>query len=297
MKNTLEELTRNNATHIDTHGPLDEEDVARINKVSDIIEKNRGNVPQIGDVVEVFTRKGEYFPHAHIAEINPNGTVVVCASGGLAVVNSKGEMSRVSGGPWMTLDVQLFSPNGEYVKDFQFYRPAAFYQAHAMVIFQAKVRRWKYANPNPLYGNYSEKDYYRCLHHIFSEKDSKMFGGYRHYAGSKGFRTEEDYLAWLITYKGVEFKGEFRNTVFVYRREEILIDKAEWDALKLPTDTRMINASIVPIKFHVDDKNHYITEFRYTNCCEKDEYWGPEYRVARGQLRSGDVQYSVRLSE
>lgn len=290
MRNSLEELTRNNTIHIDVHGPLDEKDVADINRISDLIENSRGVSPKAGDAVEIFTRDGMYYPHAHIEEIHTNGKVIVCASGGRASVNSEGGMSRVSGGPWMTLDVSQFVPNGEYVKDFMFFRPAAFFPAHAMVDFQVKVKYWKYAEPDPLYGEFSGKDYDIWRHHVFP---GRKINGYRHFVGSLCFCTKTDYLAWLATYKGVEFAGECYNTVFTYRKAENLIGKAEWDALGLPIDTRIINASIVPIKYQVDDEKHLITEYRYTNHCEKSEYIGPEYRVARNLIDSGAFKHTV----
>ena len=92
MKNTLEELTRENVTHINTHGPLTEQDVTDINTLSELIEESSGSGPAVGDSVEVFTREGRYVPNAHIESISPDGFAIACLSGGLAFVNNKGEI-------------------------------------------------------------------------------------------------------------------------------------------------------------------------------------------------------------
>lgn len=81
------------------------------------------------------------------------------------------------------------------------------------------------------------------------------------------FRTEAEYLAWLKTYKGVEFKGygEGQTVVFCYRQHEKLISEERWNELRLPPDTRLINASIVLVKVDYDDVAHVVTEYRYEN--------------------------------
>ena len=290
MRNTLEELTRENATHIDTHGPLTEQFVDVINNLSDLIEKNRDSSPVIGDSVEVFTRDGRYFPNAHIESISPDGFATVCLSGGLALVDYKGKMSKVSGGPFESININDMSPNGEYVKCFQYFRPATFVPADAMVIFKAKVKRWRYKELNPIYGDFSEKEYNLYYHYERPMETVKLHGGDRHYVGSYGYRTKYDYLAWLNTYHGTEFEN---GAVFVYKTAEYLIDREKWDELTLPTDTRRINNSVIPIKYLVDDENHLITEYRYTNVCPRGKYYGPEYRVAHERIENGLVNYEL----
>lgn len=293
MKNTIEELTRENAVHIDVHGPLTTEDVNTINRISDLIENGRGAFPSIGDAVEVFCRDGSYYPNAHIEEIHPNGDATICLSGGFAAVNARGEMSKVSGGPWADVPVNKFVSNGESIKTFQIFRPAAFRPAFSAVCFNAKVRRWKYAEPNPWYGTYSAKDYEIYYHHKYHVKKDGETTGIRHVVGNRIFYSETDYLAWLLTYKGMEFEGGLCGTVFTYRQKEVLIDKDAWDALKLPLDARTINCSVVPIKYRVDDEKHLITEYRYTNQCERGQSWGREYWVARDHMERNKYRHKV----
>lgn len=290
MKNTLEELTRENVIHINTHGPLTEQDVTDINNLSELIEESRGSGPAVGDSVEVFTREGRYFPNAHIESISHDGLATVCLSGGLALVDNKGEMSKVSGGPFESININDMIPNGDYIKDFYYFRLTTFVPAHASITFKAKVKRWRYKALNPIYGNFSEKDYNLYYHYERPKEAVRLHGGDRHYVGSYRYRTKNDYLAWLTTYKGVEFEN---GAVFVYKMAEYLIDRAKWDELSLPTDTRRINNSVIPIKYLVDDEKHIITEYRYTNACPRNEYYGPEYRVAHDLIEKGLVNYEL----
>ena len=89
---------------------------------------------------------------------------------------------------------------------------------------------------------------------------------YRYFGNGFAFETEKDLNAWLKTYKGVTFKGNWENqtVVFCYRASKYLISKDEWDNLNLPVDTRMCNG-IIFVKVRYDDEQHIVHEYRYTN--------------------------------
>ena len=79
------------------------------------------------------------------------------------------------------------------------------------------------------------------------------------------FHKYEEYLAWLKTYKGVDFKTETWTVIFLYCKQELLIPKKYWDELSLPIDTRLMNGGLIDIKYQVDDESKVITEYRYVN--------------------------------
>lgn len=130
--------------------------------------------------------------------------------------------------------------------------------------FQAKVNVWAYTEPNPLFGEYTTR-LYRRFHVYFGKKPDDILE-YRIFVNENftAFHNEQEYVAWLKTYKGAEFKTETGTVVFLYRKQELLIPKKDWDNLSLPIDTRLING-LIDIKYQVDDESKVITEYRYTN--------------------------------
>ena len=83
--------------------------------------------------------------------------------------------------------------------------------------------------------------------------------------------------------------------VFCYRAEEILISKDEWNDLVLPTDTRMMNGTIIDIKYRVDDETHIITEYRYTNASNNRDSWRYRrpYEVALSRIERGGITRKI----
>ena len=90
-----------------------------------------------------------------------------------------------------------------------------------------------------------------------------------------------------MTYKAVEFKGHWPNqfVVFLYKTENHLISKDEWDALPLPTDTRLMNASILTIKYRYDDEAHIIHEYRFDNRGNYGPLYGSQYWAAMERIK------------
>ena len=98
-------------------------------------------------------------------------------------------------------------------------------------------------------------------------KDEPNMPGYRIFASENAmaFRKYEEYLAWLKTYKGVDFKTETGTVIFLYCKQELLIPRKYWVELSLPIDTRLMNGGLIDIKYQIDDKSKVITEYHYTN--------------------------------
>ena len=234
----------------------------------ELIEKSRlDDQPLPGDIVEYTTQYGDWYPNAHIAEVNKD-SILICEVASIAHVweeNGKPYFGRVSGGAWSEIPKGL-QKVGQRLKTFCYYDHSDILRVDT-VEFQAKVNVWSYREPNPLFGDYTTR-LYRRLHVHFDNKPD-MFG-YRIFVYGNGgmnymaFHNNKEYLAWLNTYKGVEFTVDTGKVVFLYRKQEQLISEEEWEKLSLPIDTRWVNG-LIDVKYHVDDESKLITEYRYTN--------------------------------
>lgn len=283
-----EDLAAENTIFISEHGPIQESDVEAVNQCITQIIQSRSNRPQPGDLVEYTTRYGGYWL-AFIEAIGQDGNAEICLSGGYAFTQADTctPTFTTSGGPWVSV-----RPDFEYVgkKDYCF-RTAGHcgFCAHCSLNFYAPVNVWRYSEPDPLFGEYSSKDYnmiYVCETKQRSKKSHFHFNG-------RIVENEIQYCAWLKTYKGVEFLLDEQDDcktliAFTYRPQEHYIPIEKWDMLELPTDTRIVNASIVPIKYEYDDANHLIHEYRYTNAGGRESEQSA-YRVAMQQIQAEGI--------
>lgn len=75
-----------------------------------LIESTRlNNQPMPGDIVEYTTRYGDWYPDAHIDEVNENG-ISICEVASVPYVskhNGKLSLGSVSGGSWTTIPTKL----------------------------------------------------------------------------------------------------------------------------------------------------------------------------------------------
>lgn len=271
-----ESLAAINARFLGAHFSLSDSDVIHANHLSELIESTRNaNHPMPGDIVEFTTRQGGYYANAHIESIEEN-KLYICEQPYVPFmyeVNHKFYFST-SGGAWTYIPSNLkrIGSRPKCFTDWGHCGPCA----DGAVDFFAEVNVWEYVEPNPFFGSYTTKDY--CKQFIsYDPKDSSPWG-YHYHGDGQAYRTEKQYLAWLTTYYGVEFEGFWENqvVVFCYHENSVLISKEEWDELDLPMDTRMMNGSIIDIKYRVDHDTHVITEYRYTNVAE--DRWNFRYR-------------------
>lgn len=283
-----ETLAAENALFISEHGPIRESDVDTVNQCITRIIQSRSNRPQPGDLVEYTTRYGSY-SLAFIMAIGQDGSAEICLSGGHAFMQADTcpPTFTTSGGPCVSV-----CPDFEYVgeKDYCFWTTGhCGFCAHCSLDFYAPVNVWRYSEPNPLFGEYSTKDY--DMSYVY-ERKQRLGESHFHFDG-RVTESEIQYYAWLKTYKGVEFLLDEQDdcktiVAFTYRPQRHYIPIEEWDMLELPTDTRIVNASIVPIKYEYDDANHLIHEYRYTNAggCRSER---SAYRVAMQKIQTEGI--------
>lgn len=162
--------------------------------------------------------------------------------------------------------------------------------------FQAPVNVWSYSEPNPRFGDYTTQNWDKFYVSYMAEP--KNGSPYRFKVSSDGgsnryaFGKEAEYMAWLRTYRAIEFEGfsDGQTVVFCYRKQEKLVSKEMWDSLDLMIDTRIINASIIYVKVEYDDAAHIVREYRYDN---KGTVEDVPYRVARREVEDSRLQRNI----
>lgn len=294
---TLESLSVINLTYCYSHS-MTQKDVDTVNSLVETIEKERVGVttPLPGDIVYFTDRYGQYYDNALPSKLNAfgDGKAEVCYGPYAPVVSMDGGEIRlsVSGGPFGHHDPAAFAFMGESCRRFAVWG-ACGPQANGLVEFDARVHLWSYREPNPLYGDYSTKDW--DMFYVNYSNEPKDGSRYRYSVSLPGgtrmhaFADDTAYLAWLKTYRGIEFNGAWENqtVVFCYKKVEKLISQKEWDALALPTDTRFINCSTILVKVDYDDFKHVVKEYRYEN---KGTLNSNPYRISLEELEKDTVR-------
>lgn len=297
----MESLTAINERFIFAHLALTDSDVAHANHMSKLIEQTRDSSrPMPGDIVEFTNRYGEYYRNAHIENVEKN-ELYICEQPYVPFASkiSHEVCFSTSGGAWLYIPGSL-KRIGSRAKRFTDWGHCGAC-ADGAVDFFAEVNVWEYIETEPFFGEYTTKDY--CKEYVYDSSKNSSPSGRLYHRENHAYRTENEYLAWLVTYHGVEFEGfrENQTVVFHYRKNELLISKDEWNALELPTDTRMMNGTIIDIKYHTDEETHTIFEYRYTNIsedCDSCRYRRP-YEVALSRIKREEVVRKIlpKISE
>ena len=294
---TIKTLSDINPNYCYSH-KVTQVDVDNVNAMVEAIEKEREGVitPQVGDVIQFTDRHGMYYYNALLLELDKwgDGKSEICYSPFVPSVSADGGKIHLaaSGGPFGYHDPADLVYRGDAPRRFCIWGVCG-PEADGSVEFDARVHLWSYREPNPFYGDYSTKDW--DMFYV-SHNDKPMHGSrYRYRVSMPGgtavtaFVNDTEYLSWLRTYRGVEFKGSWEQQiiVFCYRVDERLISKDEWDALALPTDTRCINCSTILVKVDYDDIKHVVKEYRYENRGTLDS---EPYRTALMEMEKNPVK-------
>lgn len=291
---TKETLAPLNQRFLAAHYILSDSDVDLANELSELIEQSRDpDRPMPGDIVEYTTVYGDFYPNAHIENAYETG-LYICEKPYVPFVDIVGEevYFSTSGGAWSNIprDLIRIGTRPKLFKDWGHCGPCG----DGAIEFYAEVNVWVYTESDP-YFPYTTRDWCRCYMN-YAEKSRDSFG-YHYYMDSCAFRTETEYLAWLTTYHGVEFEGYWKNqtVIFCYRQNRILLSREEWNKLALPTDTRMMNGTIIDIKYQTDDETHCIIEYRYTNAGgDRMNYrYRQPYESAYACIERGEIKREV----
>lgn len=285
---TIEKLKQLNPSY-DSEHRVTQSDAEKANRYIEAIQNSRSDTQiQVGDIVEVTTKHGDYYQNAHIESYNSetdNWSVCEQPYVPFVYLNDKGMIRcSTSGGAWCGVPnkLVLIGKRAKQFKDFGHCGACG----NGAFCFEAEVNVWEYKESESLYGDYTTKEWRKEYISYCTDEygNTKNGSHYRYFRDGITFGGKEDYEAWLKTYKGVEFKGHWINhtVVFRYRERNILITKEEWDALDLPKDTRLCNG-VNLCKVRYDDEKHIVEVFRFSNTGTMDWREYKSYELARGR--------------
>ena len=255
-----------------TEHKITQADVDMANMRVRIIEESRtDHTIQVGDIVEYTTAHGDFYRNGHFQSYEEaDDQWYICEQPYVPFISLTTSMDNItcdtSGGAWADIPskLKLIGKRKKKFKDWGHKGVCG----NGSITFEALVNVWEYKEPNPLYGEYTTREYDRQYIHYRLDLLSLKRGSrqYRYYGQDISFATKTEYEIWRDTFRGVELAGhhEAQTVVFTYKRIEKLITKAEYNQLVLPVDTRTCNGTI-EVKVCYDDSAKTVTEYRYTN--------------------------------
>lgn len=253
-KYTLETLLPLNVSY-DCEHCLTQSDVDMANTLVELIERTRTDEhPQVGDLMVHVSKHGDYSPRALI-EKEYEGALSVCIHPYIPFVYRKGNGigCDVSGGPFCRVeisDVEFKGWDTAYFKEWGHCGP----RANGAVNFAASVALWEYREPDPLYGDFTTKDWQR----IYVRKDTDVDAEYLYQGIGICCKDEEEFEEFLSDHEGTAFPGNWHNQVVVWCFKHSVkgISREQWDAMDIPVSERIVHGRRQPVKIYKDMENH-----------------------------------------
>lgn len=258
VKETLIELPGNASYDADHH--LRQEDVDRVNHPVERLETSRSGIqPKSGDRLLYTSKHGDYCPVAFI-EKNRDGKLFVCVKPMVPFVwTEKGCLYYdVSGGPFAGMHESGLKYAGISSYNFKTWGHDGM-RANGAVYFRAEVSMWEYAEPEPLFGNFTTKTWRK----ITLNKTADPAAGYLYTGEGFTFKDECEYREFLELFCGTAFPG-YRDSQFViwcYRDEFKGLPLQEWEAVDAPVTTRKIGTLPTNVKIQKDHESHEVMTF------------------------------------
>lgn len=249
---TLDTLRPLNIAYENNHF-LDQSDVDKANAFVELIESTRKKGhPQPGDLMIYVSKHGDYYPSALIEKENENN-ITVCVNPFIPFVSRIGNriVCDVSGGPFYQVeksDAKFKGWDIAYFKDWGNCGPCA----NGAVTFAARVPLWEYREPDPLYGDFTTKEWER----FYFSKD--MNSEYLYQGNGKCFKSEEDFRQFIQDHEGTVFPGNWKNQVVVwcFRHSVKGISLEEWNMLDVPSSERVVQGRLQVVKIFKDMDKH-----------------------------------------
>lgn len=272
---TKKSLIAENNYGYDREHILHQSDVDKANMFVDLFKRTRSNTePKPGDVVRYTNEYGEYYKSAQIEKDNW-GVGNLCVAGTSSIsLDENGELNfSTSGGAFYHVDTSKMKYLGKAKNTFWFWGHCGA-RANGGVYMRAEVNLWEYVDPNWTFTNsngnlVTTKDYDKCyVTKVSDEWKERNNSRYTYLidcyctSGRKtAFETEEDYQAWLKTYRGFyerEITDENNGIVWLMKEEQHQVSPDEFDSLNLPEDTFLMNGKIRRCKRKYDTENHKV---------------------------------------
>lgn len=264
---------RFNGSHL-----INESDVEKANAYVELIESTRSTTePKAGDILQLTDKYGIYYPKAHIEFTDGSrfgGNI--CEHAYVPFIgkrrDGKGITCSTSGGAWQDVAPKAMKYVGKAKKRFCDWGNCGAC-ADGAIEFEALVSVWEYVDPNPMEPGYTTKEYekYYVSDSGANTKHTKE-SGYRFHVSRAGegfgnccaFKDKEGLDAWLKTFRGKVFKGNWDNQSVVWAWKEVRNGKLspeEFDTLDAPIDTMLFNGAVRKCKRIYNESNHTVTTY------------------------------------
>lgn len=253
-KYTLETLLSLNVSYDYDHH-LTQSDVDMANDLVKLIERTRTDKqPSVGDLMVHVSKHGDYSPRALIENKNDE-TLYVCIHPYIPFVYRKnnGIGCDVSGGPFFRMkipDVEFKGWDTAYFKEWGHCGP----RANGCVNFAVQVALWEYREPDPLYGDFTTKDWQK----IHVRKDTETNAEYLYQGIGISCKDEEEFEQFLLDHEGTVFPGNWKNHVVVWCFNHSVkgISREQWDAMDVPVSERVVQGRKRPVKICKNREKH-----------------------------------------
>lgn len=270
----IKELEKINQRYLNSYYSISKGELKKVNHLIKWIESTRDNEkPKTGDIVQFTSEHGEYYGNALISKVWEDGDIEICEVPYVPFIGSYDEKTKnirmsVSGGAFHNFKQDMFKYIGKGKRKFCDWGECGAC-ADGAIDFIATVNVWEVKQQNR-YEPYTTEKYNKMYIH----KNINGHESYKILGEGIAFETEEDYTAFLNTYRAKEFLMNEENcaVIFYYKEENFYLSKEEWDKIKkCEIDTRRCNCSIITVKVKYDDKNKKIKVYRYSNRFEPNE--------------------------
>jgi hypothetical protein len=281
---TLESLTEFNGSDRN----VSEEIVVKVNGLIKNAKESRNNLrPVYGDMVRYTDKYGKFYANSRIEMTNEDkNEVYLCESGSAWMCEDS--ISIGSGGAFTWLPMESFKLIGTKKAWFQTWgsRGAC---ASGSVNFEVEVNLWE-CNANEQ--EYSTEFYDRYFVYINNEIDlSRPDRQYKYNSNGNAWRTDEEFYAWLRTYRGIIVPGYDEKHCLVWTYKESMNHLTPMDEYLAITDcivdTETFNGRKLEVKRRYDDENHIVYTWLCREMPELDWRTTKNYAYARTELMQG----------
>lgn len=257
-KYTENSLISLNGSYHYEHG-IRQSDVDMANRYVRLIESTRSNrQPRNGDMIRLTTKHGDYYHYAHLEKLC-NGGFSVCEQPYFPFIfpnpTKNGISCSTSGGAWLSIPPKALKYVGKeekYFKDWG-WRGA---RGNGAVCFKAMVNVWEYTEPNPVYDDYTTKDW-RKIH--LSKDVTSPKPEYLYYGNGIAFRNQEELDEYISLFRGKLYTIYYPNSfdLWCYFEMNIKVPIDKWKSLDLPRTTFRAKPGH-PVKINVDTVKHIV---------------------------------------
>lgn len=303
MKYTIETLTEINGRYCGTHYNITDYDLEMANNYIELIENTRSiETPKAGDRIRYTDKYGDYYHYGHIEKIyEDDNEVNICEQPYTPFIwkdkNGNGIKCNTSGGSWCNIPISKLKYVGTEEKTFCDWGSCGAC-ADGAVDFKANVSVWEYVEEQKY--QYTTKTHKRMHISYCPDRTDSIytFFGSENGMPSKAWKTELEFQAWLHTFHGEVFKGNWNNQLIVWHWKEVKhsVSPNEFESIDLPEDTLLNNGRYIRCKRLYDEKNYLVHTYWVWYWDEPDKDWR-EASMEQNKIREKYYEIGTREND